>query len=71
MNIVSSTKLRSNLAEALKKVSKEKYLLISKRGKVGFAILDYKYLINILKGAGNTSYEDLEKQRLELEGVYK
>ena len=49
MNIVSSTKLRNNLADALKKVKKDKYLLVSHRGKIKTAIVDIDMLEDILE----------------------
>lgn len=49
MNIVNSTKLRNNLAEALKSVKKSKYLLVSHRGKIKTAIVDIDMLEDILE----------------------
>jgi prevent-host-death family protein len=49
MNIVSSTKLRSNLAEALKMVKKGKYLLVTQKGKISKAIIDIDDLEDLLE----------------------
>ncbi|MBP9817373.1 hypothetical protein KBC75_01275 [Candidatus Shapirobacteria bacterium] len=67
MNIVSSTKLRSNLAVTLGKVKKEKYRLISVRGKVKFGVLDFEYLKNLLKGVNEKMLIELEKAQREFE----
>jgi prevent-host-death family protein len=49
MNIVSSTKLRSNLADALKMVKKGKYLLITQKGKLSKALIDIDDLEDFLE----------------------
>ncbi len=67
MNIVSSTKLRSNLAEALKKVKKDKYLLVSHRGKVNSAIVDIDMLEDILELSDKEYLASIKRSREQFE----
>jgi PHD/YefM family antitoxin component YafN of YafNO toxin-antitoxin module len=49
MNIINSTKLRSNLADALKMAKKKDFVLISHRGKIKTAIVDIDMLEDLLE----------------------
>ena len=63
MNIVSSTKLRANLSEALKKVKKDKYLLVSHRGKIQTAIVDIDMLEDILELSDTDYLKSIKESR--------
>ena len=63
MNIVSSTTLRNNLADSLKKVKKDKYLLVSHRGKINTAIVDIDMLEDILELSDSEYLKSIQESR--------
>lgn len=63
MNIISSTKLRNNLADALKKVKGDKYLLVSHRGKINTAIVDIDMLEDILELSDSKYLKSIKESR--------
>ena len=48
MVIVSSTKLRNNLADVIKTAGKKDYVLVTHRGKVKTAVVDVEVLEDLL-----------------------
>jgi prevent-host-death family protein len=65
MNIVSSTKLRNNLAEALAMVKRGKYLLVSQRGKVKKAIIDVEELEDLLSLHDKEYLDSIKRARAD------
>jgi len=63
MNVISSTKLRNNLADALKKVKADKYLLVSHRGKIQTAIVDIDMLEDILELSDSKYLKSIRESR--------
>lgn len=63
MNIVSSTKVRNNWADALKKVKEKKYLLVSHRGKINSAIVDIDMLEDILELSDTEYLKSIKEAR--------
>jgi len=63
MNIINSTNLRNNLADALKRVKKGKYLLVSHRGKIKSAIVDIDMLEDILELADSEYLKSIKESR--------
>lgn len=68
MNIVSTTTLRNNLSDAVKKVSKKKdYLLVSKKGKITSALVDIDLFEDLLDAANKEFMSSVKKARAEYE----
>ena len=66
MNVVSSTTLRNNLADALSEVSgKRDYLLVSKRGKIESAIVSIELFEDLLALANKKYLKSIKKARSE------
>ncbi len=63
MNIISSTKLRNNLSAAFKKVSGDKYLLVSHRGKIKSAIVDIDMLEDVLELSDSKYLKSIREAR--------
>jgi prevent-host-death family protein len=63
MNIINSTNLRNNLADALKKVKEDKYLLVSHRGKIKTAIVDIDMLEDILELSDSRYLKSIRESR--------
>ena len=71
MNIMSSTKVRSYWSETLKRVEKEKYILVANRGKIDWGIVDIDYLKKLLDGTGDSKSKVIMELKKEFEEVYK
>lgn len=68
MNIVSTTVLRNNLADALKKVARKKdYLLVAKKGKITSALVDIDLFEDLLDLANKEFKASIKKARKEYE----
>lgn len=68
MNIVSTTNLRNNFSEAVKKVSKKKdYLLVAKKGKITSALVDIDFFEDLLDLADKDFKASVKKARKEYE----
>ena len=67
MNIVNSTNLRNNLADAIKSVKKNKYLLVSHRGKINAAIVDIDMLEDILELSDDKYLKSIKEARKQYE----
>lgn len=66
MNIINTTNLRNNLADALKEVSgKKDYLLVSKRGKINSALVNIELFEDLLALANSKYLESIKKSRKE------
>lgn len=63
MNIISSTKLRDNLADALRTVKHGKYLLVSQRGIIKKAIIDVEELEDLLSLHDSEYLESIKRAR--------
>jgi len=63
MNIINSTNLRNNLADALKTVKKGKYLLISQKGTIKKAIIDIEELEDLLSLYNEEYVKSIKKAR--------
>ena len=68
MNIVSTTTLRNNLSDAVKKIAKKKdYLLVSKKGKITSALVDIDLFEDLLDVANKEFMASVKKAREEYE----
>ncbi len=68
MNIVTTTTLRNNLADAFKKVAKKKdYLLVAKKGKITSALVDIDFFEDLLDMADKDFKASIKKARKEYE----
>ncbi len=67
MNIVNTTVLRNNLADAIKEVKKKEYLLIAKRGKITSALVDVELFEDLLALKDKTYLKSIKKAREEYE----
>lgn len=66
MNIVSSTVLRNNLADALLEVDKKKdYLLVAKKGKITGALVNIDLFEDLLAMANKDYLKSIKKARKE------
>lgn len=63
MNIVNSTNLRNNLADALSMVKRGKYLLISQKGVIKKAIVDVEELEDLLSLHDKEYLESIKRAR--------
>ncbi len=66
MNIINSTNLRNNLADALKTVKKGKYLLISQKGTIKKAIIDIEELEDLLSLYNEEYVKSIKKARADV-----
>jgi PHD/YefM family antitoxin component YafN of YafNO toxin-antitoxin module len=66
---ISSTKLRSNLSDALDSLSHEDVLVVSRRGKSEKAIIDLDRLEDLL-AASNPEYLETIKEARESSGTF-
>lgn len=68
MNVITTTVLRNNLADALKGVTKKKdYLLVAKKGKVTSALVDIDLFEDLLDFANKDFKASIKKARNEYE----
>ena len=66
MNIVSTTVLRNNLADAISEVAKKRdYLLISKRDKIDSALVNIELFEDLLALANKKYLASIKKARKE------
>lgn len=66
MNIVNSTVLRNNLADALAEVGKKKdFLLVAKRGKITSALVDIDFFEDLLALTNREYLASIKKAREE------
>lgn len=66
MNIVSTTTLRNNLADAINEVSKKRdYLLVSKRDKIDSALVNIELFEDLLALANKSYLNSIKKAREE------
>lgn len=66
MNVINTTVLRNNLADALKDVAKKKdYLLVSNRGKITSAIVDIELFEDLLALSNKKYLSSVKKAREE------
>jgi len=64
--IISTTRLRDNLADALKKVAKEDFVLVTHRGKVKSAIVDIDYLEDLLLANNKEYLKSIKRAREDI-----
>ncbi len=67
MNVVTSTTLRNNLADAFNEVAEKDYLLVSKRGKIKSALVNINFLEDLLALANKKYLASIKKAREEYE----
>ena len=67
MNIVNTTILRNNLSDAMKKVKKNDYLLVAKRGKITSALVDVELFEDLLALKDKSYLKSVKKAREEFE----
>ncbi|KKQ95030.1 MAG: hypothetical protein UT20_C0032G0004 [Candidatus Levybacteria bacterium GW2011_GWA1_39_11] len=66
MNIINTTVLRNNLADALSEVAKKKdFLLVAKKGKITSAIVNIDLFEDLLALANKNYLKTIEKARKE------
>lgn len=66
MNIISSTVLRNNLADALSEVNKKKdFLLVAKKGKITSALVNIDLFEDLLALANKKYLKSIKKSREE------
>lgn len=66
MNIITSTILRNNLADALKEVTKKKdYLLVAKKGKITSALVNIDLFEELLTLVNKKYVNSIKKARKE------
>ena len=63
MTIINSTKLRNNLAAAIKMVKKKEFLLVTHRGKINAAIVDIDMLEDLLELADKKYLKSVKEAR--------
>lgn len=63
MKIINSTNLRNNLADTLKKIKNDKYVLVSHRGKIKAAIVDIDMLEDILELSDSKYLKSIKESR--------
>jgi prevent-host-death family protein len=66
MNIINSTNLRNNLADALKTVKRGKYLLISQKGTIKKAIIDIEELEDLLSLHDKEYLKSIKRARADV-----
>ena len=67
MNIVNTTTLRNNLADAIAQLSKSNYLLVSKRGKIKSALVDIELFEDLLALSNKKYLDSIKRARKEYE----
>lgn len=68
MNIVTTTTLRNNLADVVKKISKKKdYMLVAKKGKITSALVDIDFFEDLLDLADKDFMTSIKNARKEYE----
>lgn len=68
MNIITTSTLRSNLADSLQKVKADKnYLLIASRGTITSAIVDIDMFEDLVAQANKKYLKSIQKARKEFE----
>ena len=66
MNVITTTILRNNLADALKRAEKKKeYLLVSKKGKITSALVNIDLLEDLLAMVNPSYVKSIKKAREE------
>lgn len=66
MNIVRSTVLRNNLADAIKEINKKRdYLLVTKRGQITSALVNIDLFEDLLALTNNKYLASIKKAREE------
>lgn len=66
MQVINSTTLRNNLADALKEVGKKNdYLLVAKKGKITSALVNIDLFEELLALANNEYKDSIKKAREE------
>jgi len=65
MNVITSTTLRNNLADALTAVVDKKYLLVARRGKITSALVSVDLLEDLLALANKKYLASIKKAREE------
>lgn len=66
MNVVSTTVLRNNLADAISEISKKKnYLLVSKRGQIDSVLVNIELFEDLLALTNKKYLDSLKKAREE------
>jgi len=66
VNIINTTVLRNNLADALSEVAKKKdFLLVAKKGKITSAIVNIDLFEDLLALANKNYLKTIEKARKE------
>lgn len=65
MNVINTTILRNNLADALDQAHKKNYLLIAKRGKITSAIVDIDLFEDLLAMTNKAYLKSVKKAREE------
>ncbi len=63
MKIINSTNLRNNLADTLKKIKNDKYILVSHRGRIKTAIVDIDMLEDILELSDSKYLKSIKESR--------
>jgi PHD/YefM family antitoxin component YafN of YafNO toxin-antitoxin module len=66
MNVINTTVLRNNLADAIAEIQKKKdYLLIAKRGKISSALISIDFLEDLLEKSDSKYLASIKKAREE------
>jgi hypothetical protein len=66
MNVITTTVLRNNLADALEEVTKAKeYLLVAKKGKITSAIVNIDFFEDLLALVNKKYLKSIKKARTE------
>lgn len=63
MNIVSSTKLRNNLADVIRTVLSKNYVWVTHRGKIKMAMVDAEVLEDLLSLHDKEYVESIKRAR--------
>lgn len=65
MDIVTTTTLRNNLADAIAEVEKKKYLLVAKRGRITSALVNIDLFEDLLALVNKKYTSSIKKAREE------
>lgn len=65
MNIITTTILRNNLADALKEVKNKDYLLVAKKGKITSALVNIDLFEDLLALVNKKYVKSIQKARKE------
>jgi prevent-host-death family protein len=63
MTIISTTNLRNNLAEVIKKAKKKNFVLVTHRGKIKTALIDIDVLEDMLELSNKEYLKSIKEAR--------